>query len=115
MLFGSSKKLNTSSTPLFTVIVFTTILRGLLTCLCVLEDYLNSGFLLGGILLNELVALGLTAGEARVYMSLLRLGPSKVGAVVRESRVSYSKVYDVLERRSEERRVGKECRSRWWP
>lgn len=63
-----------------------------------LENYLNSGSLLGGILLEELVALDLTTGEARVYMSLLRLGPSKVGAVVRESRVSYSKVYDVLER-----------------
>lgn len=49
-------------------------------------------------MLDELVALDLTAGEARVYMSLLRLGPSKVGAIVRESRVSYSKVYDVLER-----------------
>lgn len=49
-------------------------------------------------MLEELVALDLTAGEARVYLSLLRLGPSKVGAIVRESRVSYSKVYDVLER-----------------
>jgi predicted transcriptional regulator len=49
-------------------------------------------------LLDKLVALDLTAGEARVYLSLLKLGPSKVGAIVRESRVSYSKVYDVLER-----------------
>jgi HTH-type transcriptional regulator, sugar sensing transcriptional regulator len=49
-------------------------------------------------LIEELVALDLTSGEARVYTSLLRLGPSKVGAIVRESRVSYSKVYDVLER-----------------
>jgi sugar-specific transcriptional regulator TrmB len=49
-------------------------------------------------MLDELVALDLTAGEARVYLSLLRLGPSKVGSIVRESRVSYSKMYDVLER-----------------
>lgn len=49
-------------------------------------------------MIEGLVALDLTAGEARVYLSLLRLGPSKVGAIVRESRVSYSKVYDVLER-----------------
>ncbi len=39
-------------------------------------------------MIEELVALDLTAGEARVYTSLLRLGPSKVGAIVRESRVS---------------------------
>ena len=49
-------------------------------------------------MLDELVALDLTAGEARVYLSLLKLGSSKVGAIVGESRVSYSKVYDVLER-----------------
>lgn len=51
-------------------------------------------------MIEELAALDLTPGEARVYMSLLKLGPSKVGAIVRESRVSYSKVYDVLERLS---------------
>ena len=49
-------------------------------------------------MLDELVAIDLTAGEARVYLSLLKLGSSKVGAIVGESRVSYSKVYDVLER-----------------
>lgn len=49
-------------------------------------------------MIGELAALGLTAGEARVYLSLLKAGPSKVGAIVRDSRVSYSKVYDVLER-----------------
>lgn len=49
-------------------------------------------------MIDELTSLGLTAGEARVYLSLLKAGPSKVGAVVRDSRVSYSKVYDVLER-----------------
>lgn len=49
-------------------------------------------------MIDRLVALGLTDGEARVFLSLLRLGPSKVGAVVKDSRVSYSKVYDVLDR-----------------
>jgi HTH-type transcriptional regulator, sugar sensing transcriptional regulator len=49
-------------------------------------------------LISELVLLGLTDGEARVYLSLLKLGSSKVGAIVRNSHVSYSKVYDVLER-----------------
>ncbi|MEO9364456.1 MAG: helix-turn-helix domain-containing protein [Nitrososphaera sp.] len=47
---------------------------------------------------RQLVELGLTQGEARVFLSLLKLGPSRVGAVVKDSKVSYSKVYDVLER-----------------
>lgn len=49
-------------------------------------------------MIEELSALGLTTGEARVYLSLLKAGPSKVGTIVRDSRVSYSKVYDVLDR-----------------
>jgi HTH-type transcriptional regulator, sugar sensing transcriptional regulator len=49
-------------------------------------------------MIDELSSLGLTAGEARVYLTLLKAGPSKVGAIVRDSRVSYSKIYDVLER-----------------
>ena len=49
-------------------------------------------------MLSELIQLGLTNGEARVYLSLLKLGSSKVGSIVKDSRVSYSKVYDVLER-----------------
>lgn len=49
-------------------------------------------------MIDGLTTLGLTDGEARVYISLLKLGPSKVGAVVKDSRVSYSKVYDVLAR-----------------
>ena len=49
-------------------------------------------------MLDRLTALGLTDGEARVFLSLLKLGSSKVGAIVKDSRVSYSKVYDVLDR-----------------
>jgi hypothetical protein len=49
-------------------------------------------------ILQELIQLGLTDGEARIYASLLKLGSSKVGAIVRDSHVSYSKIYDVLER-----------------
>jgi HTH-type transcriptional regulator, sugar sensing transcriptional regulator len=49
-------------------------------------------------MLSELIQLGLTSGEARIYLSLLKLGSSKVGSIVKDSRVSYSKVYDVLER-----------------
>jgi predicted transcriptional regulator len=52
-------------------------------------------------MLNEdLNKLGLTNGEARVYLSLLKLGSAKVGAIVRDSTISYSKVYDVLQRLS---------------
>lgn len=46
----------------------------------------------------ELQKLGLTKGESKVYLSLLKLGNSKVGKVVKESGVSYSKVYDILDR-----------------
>lgn len=49
-------------------------------------------------LIQNLIKLDLTYGEARVYVTLLKLGSSKVGPIVRESRVSYSKIYDVLER-----------------
>lgn len=48
--------------------------------------------------IQNLTSLDLTDGEARVYIALLKLGSSKVGPLVRESRVSYSKIYDVLER-----------------
>ena len=49
-------------------------------------------------MISELMELGLTNGEAKVYLSLLKLGYSKVGSIVKDCRVSYSKVYDVLER-----------------
>ena len=49
-------------------------------------------------MISELMELGLTNGEAKVYLSLLKLGSSKVGSIVKDCRVSYSKVYDVLER-----------------
>jgi HTH-type transcriptional regulator, sugar sensing transcriptional regulator len=49
---------------------------------------------------EDLNKLGLTNGEAGVYLSLLKLGSAKVGAIVKDSTVSYSKVYDVLHRLS---------------
>ena len=51
-------------------------------------------------MLDDLIRLGLTSGEARVFLSLLKLGSAKVGQIVKESHVSYSKVYDVLDRLS---------------
>ena len=42
--------------------------------------------------------LELTNGETKAYLALLKLGPSKVGPIVAASKVSYSKIYDVLDR-----------------
>jgi len=39
-----------------------------------------------------------TEGESKVYISLLELGESKVGPLIRLSSISRSKVYDILER-----------------
>ena len=51
-------------------------------------------------MLDDLISIGLTSGEARVFLTLLKLGSVKVGQIVRDSNVSYSKVYDVLDRLS---------------
>ncbi|MDD9953377.1 MAG: hypothetical protein OXR66_03510 [Candidatus Woesearchaeota archaeon] len=42
--------------------------------------------------------LGLTDGESRVYLALLQLGRSSVGPITKESGVSSSKIYNVLNR-----------------
>ncbi len=47
---------------------------------------------------KKLEQLGLTSGEARVYLALLKLKNSTVGPIVKESAVANSKIYDVLER-----------------
>jgi sugar-specific transcriptional regulator TrmB len=51
-------------------------------------------------MLDDLISIGLTSGEARVFLTLLKLGSAKVGQIVKDSNVSYSKVYDVLDRLS---------------
>jgi sugar-specific transcriptional regulator TrmB len=51
-------------------------------------------------MLDDLISIGLTSGEARVFLTLLKLGSAKVGQIVKDSYVSYSKVYDVLDRLS---------------
>ncbi len=51
-------------------------------------------------MLDDLLRLGLTSGEARVFLSLLKLGSAKVGQIVKDFHVSYSKVYNVLDRLS---------------
>ena len=47
---------------------------------------------------KELTNLGLTEGEAKVYLALLKLGSSTVGPIVKESRIAYSNIYEVLGR-----------------
>jgi len=46
----------------------------------------------------DLLKLGLTEGEAKVYIALSGLGSSTVGKIVRKSGVAYSNIYDILSR-----------------
>jgi predicted transcriptional regulator len=47
---------------------------------------------------KELQSMGLTEGEAKVYEALLFLGSSTVGPIVNRSKVSYSNIYEILDR-----------------
>jgi sugar-specific transcriptional regulator TrmB len=47
---------------------------------------------------NSLRKIGLTDGEVRVYTALLDLGPSSTGPIVKDSGISSSKVYPILDR-----------------
>ena len=47
---------------------------------------------------GQLTNLGLTQGEAKVYLAMIQIGPSRVGKIVEISGVSQSKVYNVLDR-----------------
>ena len=42
--------------------------------------------------------LGLTNGEAKVYLALTKLGSSTVGPIVKEAKVAYSNIYEILNR-----------------
>jgi sugar-specific transcriptional regulator TrmB len=55
--------------------------------------------------------LGLTKGEIKVYLALTRLGETTVGPIVKESKVTKSKIYDILERLIEKGMVGYIIRS----
>lgn len=46
----------------------------------------------------NLLKIGLTEGEAKVYLSLSELGSSTVGPIVKKSNVAYSNIYDILNR-----------------
>lgn len=47
---------------------------------------------------KELMELGLTHGESKVYLALLELGSSTVGPIVKKANVAYSNVYEILNR-----------------
>ncbi len=47
---------------------------------------------------SALQKIGLTKGEIKVYISLLELGSTTTGDIIKKSKVSGSKVYEVLER-----------------
>lgn len=49
-------------------------------------------------MIEELKKIGLTDGESRAYLSLLKLGSSTVGPIVKDSKIAYSKIYEVLGR-----------------
>ena len=49
----------------------------------------------------DLLRIGLTEGEAKVYLALSELGSSTVGPIVKKSRVAYSNIYDILNRLTE--------------
>ena len=42
--------------------------------------------------------LGLTEGESKVYASLLELGPSTVGPLLKRAKVAHSNIYEILDR-----------------
>jgi len=58
--------------------------------------------------MNEelLKEIGLTEGEGRVYMTLLKLGETKTGELAKEAQVSSSKVYKILDRLEKKGIVG---------
>jgi len=60
---------------------------------------------------KALERLGLTGGEIKVYLALNKLGETTIGAIVDESRVSKSKIYDILNKLIEKGLVGYSIKS----
>src|SRR3990167_10766454 len=48
--------------------------------------------------LFNLLKIGLTEGEAKVYLALSELGSSTVGPIVKKSKVAYCNIYEILNR-----------------
>src|SRR3989344_2186615 len=47
---------------------------------------------------KELENIGLTKGEAKVYLALIELGSTTVGPLVKKANVAYSNIYEILNR-----------------
>ena len=47
---------------------------------------------------QELMSLGFTEGESKAYIAMIETGSSTVGPIAKKSGVSYSKIYEVLQR-----------------
>jgi len=47
---------------------------------------------------QDLQGIGLTDGETKAYLAMLELGSSTVGPIAKKSGISYSKIYEVLQR-----------------
>ena len=47
---------------------------------------------------NVLKSIGLTEGEIKVYLALLEIGSSSIGKIIKKSKISGSKTYEVLDR-----------------
>jgi len=47
---------------------------------------------------SQLKAIGLTEGEIRVYLALLDSGLTTTGIVIKQSNITGSKVYNILDR-----------------
>lgn len=54
----------------------------------------------------NLEEIGLTEGESKVYLSLLKIGTSTIGKIIKEAQVSNSKIYDILDRLNKKGLVG---------
>jgi sugar-specific transcriptional regulator TrmB len=55
---------------------------------------------------KRLEKIGLTKGESKVYIALLKLGVSTIGKIIKEANVSSSKIYDILDRLNKKGLVG---------
>ena len=55
---------------------------------------------------NALEKIGLTSGEIKVYLALLKIGQSSTGLIAKESQVSRSKIYVILDRLARKGLVG---------
>jgi len=46
---------------------------------------------------QSLKSIGLTDGEIKIYLALLEIGSSSIGNIIKKSKISGSKTYEVLE------------------